>query len=284
MIVFLNGQFVGEDQALVSVFDRGFLYGDGLAEVLRILNGNPFRWDQHLDRLQRGADFLWIRVPFQREALRAIAKTLVAENQMPDCLLRISLSRGKGVRGYSPKGANEPTLVMSLHPAPRRDPLNPPCWRLTTSSIRLPANNPLARYKTSNKLPQILARAEADAAGADEALLLNTDGHVVEGSSSNLFWVDNGGVRTAPLASGILEGVTRSVVFELCQGFGLEVQETVVAAAELGKAQGIFLSVTSVGIAEVISIDNRDVFRSTVPSKLLKAYLNLLDNETSQQR
>src|SRR5260370_41408757 len=97
---------------------------------------------------------------------------------MPTALLRIALSRGVGIRGYSPKSANHPSLVMSLHTAPPLDPEPPLRWRLTTSSLRLLANDPLAQFKTCNKLPHIMARAEAEEAGADEALLLNSDGFV----------------------------------------------------------------------------------------------------------
>src|SRR5215472_16973761 len=190
MVVFLNGEFVPEKDAVISVFDRSFLYGDGLFETMRVVQGRPFRWAEHMERLERGASFAGIRIPFAEASLRKFAEELIAKNQVPEALLRLTLSRGVGVRGYSPKGAEQPTIVMSLHEFLPVDPENPPGWRLITSSFRLPADEALAQFKTCNKLPQILARAEADAAGADEALLSNTEGHVVEASSSNLFWVE----------------------------------------------------------------------------------------------
>src|SRR5215469_7796106 len=101
MTVFLNGQFVPENQAVISVFDRGFLYGDGLFEGIRVFNGKPFRWKQHLERFQHGADFLRIPVPFSSETMKEFAEHLVAENQAPNSLLRLTLSRGIGQRGYS---------------------------------------------------------------------------------------------------------------------------------------------------------------------------------------
>src|SRR5258707_280259 len=118
MIVFLNGQFVPEAEAVISVFDRSFLYGDGLFETMPVFNGKPFRWEQHLERLQRGSEFLQIQLPFAADVLLSFALELLSKNQMPDCLLRVTLSRGVGVRGYSPKGAEHPSLIMSLHPAP----------------------------------------------------------------------------------------------------------------------------------------------------------------------
>src|ERR1051326_7582955 len=112
MLVFLNGKFVPEEQAVVSVFDRSFLYGDGLFETLRVAGGKPFCWPQHIERLQRGAEFLKLRLPFAREALEMFSTRLIEQNQMPESLLRITLSRGIGPRSYSPVGANQPFLVI----------------------------------------------------------------------------------------------------------------------------------------------------------------------------
>ncbi len=235
MIVFLNGKFVPEDQAVVSVFDRSFLYGDGLFETMRICKGEPFRWEQHLERFAHGAEFLKIRLPFSSDSLRGFVAELVSRNQMPEALLRATLSRGIGLRGYSPKGADRPSLVMSLHPAPALDA--PARWSLVTSSCRLPANEPLAQFKTCNKLPQILARAEADAAGADEALLLNTEGYVVE-----------------------------------------VINEAVIAPAALRQVQGIFLSLSSVGIAECVTLDGISLTRSPLVDRLRIAYNELLSD------
>src|SRR5580704_7565373 len=223
MIVFLNGEFVPEESARVSVFDRSFQFGDGLFETLRAYRGKPFRWADHFERLRRGAEFLKIRLPLGEEELRARAQELIERNRMPESLLRIALSRGVGKRGYLPKGADNPTVVMSLHAAPDAEANRE--WRVIIATPRLPANEPLAQFKTSNKLPQILARMEADAAGADEALLLNTDGEVVEGSGSNLFWIKDGTVCTPPLASGVLPGVTRVVVLEICKQSGVPFRE-----------------------------------------------------------
>src|SRR5437867_2224291 len=151
MIVFLNGQFVPQEQAVISVFDRGFLYGDGLFETLRVCGGKPFCWRQHVERLERGAAFLKLRLPFGAQQLEQFAAQLIQQNRMPEALLRITLSRGVGPRGYSPTGATQPLLVMSLHPVPAVDLQQPVQWRLFTSSIRLPAREPLAQFKTCNK-------------------------------------------------------------------------------------------------------------------------------------
>jgi aminodeoxychorismate lyase len=279
MIVYLNGQFVPEEQAVVSVFDRSFLYGDGLFEVARICNGKPFRWAQHVERFMGGAAFLKINVPVKAEELHGLALELVKRNRMTEALLRISLSRGVGIRGYSPKGAEHPTLVMTLHAAPKMGGKPPPGWRVMTASRRLPANEPLAQFKNCNKLPQILARAEADAAGADDALLLNTAGEVVEASSSNLFWIRDNVVCTPPLASGILAGVTRLVVLEICGKLGIQAKQEGIKPEGLLRVQGVFLSMSSWGVVEVESIDQHAVHRAPLAKKIRKAYQEMLRKE-----
>jgi aminodeoxychorismate lyase len=279
VLIFLNGQFVPEERAVVSVLDRGFLYGDGLFETMRVFNGKPFRWAQHLERLQRGAEFLKIKLPFSSEALRDFAAELVAKNKMSDALLRLTLSRGVGVRGYSPRGAENPTIVMSLHAAPASGA--PPRWKLIISSHRLPANEPLAQFKTCNKLAEILARAEADAAGVDEALLLNTDGFVVEGASSNLFWIERDTICTPPLAAGVLAGVTRAVVAEICQTLALKVSEKNITAEKLKRADGIFVSLSSFGVVEGASVDGEVSKLSRLPGKILDCYLELIKKENA---
>jgi len=276
MIVFLNGRFVPEAEAMVSVFDRSFLYGDGLFETLHVYGGKPFRWAEHLERLERGAAFLKIKLPFAVEELWNHALQLVERNAMPESLLRITLSRGVGLRGYSPKGANQPTLVMSLHEAPDTGGKRPTGWRVITASCRLPANEALAQFKTCNKLPQILARAEADAAGADEALLLNTDGKIVEASSSNLFWIRDGAVGTPPLQSGILAGVTRLVTLEICRELELPAQEENITPEELQRVEGMFLSLSSWGIVEVVALDEQPVARSAWTERIRGAYEKLV--------
>jgi branched-chain amino acid aminotransferase len=278
MLVFLNGQLVPEQWAMVSVFDRGFLYGDGLFETLRVLNGKPFRWEQHFQRLEDGARFLGITVPFSLEELRRFAGLLIQENRMPDALLRISLSRGVGPRGYSPKGADTPFMAMSLHAASPFDPHRPPRWRVITSSVRIAANEPLAQFKTSNKLPQIIARAEADAASAEEALLVDTNGHVVEASSSNLFWVEKE-VVCSPPRGGFLPGVTRAVVMEICGILGVELREVAVTPEGLRQTDGVFLSLSSVGVAECVWLDGCELKPQSIITELSVKYWELAQKE-----
>jgi branched-chain amino acid aminotransferase len=283
MIVFLNGKFVPEEQALVSVFDRSFLYGDGLFETMLLVNGVPFRWEQHLERFERGAVFLGISVPFGLAKLRAAAGELIFQNRTHDGLLRLSLSRGVGVRGYSPRGANFPTLVMTLHPLADSEAQNLKQWHLRIASFRLAANEPLAQFKNCNKLTQVMARAEVERLGADEALLTNSDGFVVEGATSNLFWIQQEIVFTPPLSSGILSGVTRLVILDLCRELGLEVREANITRDELLQAEGIFLSLSSFGIVEAVTLDQQPLKLSPLTQRLHTAYLAVILREVGER-
>ncbi len=198
MFVFLNGQFVSEAEAVVPVNDRGYLYGDGLFETMRVYNGKPFRMAQHLERMVRGANFLKINLPFTPKELQKFADQLIEKNAMPDAVLRVTLSRGPGERGYAPVGANKPNISMTLDSAPPVDPANPTRWSLVTSTYHVPSTDPLSSFKTSSKLLQVVARVEAQARGADEALLVNSNGEVAETASANLFWIYHDKVCTTP--------------------------------------------------------------------------------------
>ena len=278
MIVFLNGKFVGEDDAVVSVFDRGFLYGDGLFEAMLVKGGQPFGWNEHMERLGQGIEFLQLTVPFPMDGLRRLASELIQRNQMPEGILRLTISRGITGRGYSPKNAIRPAVVMSLHPAPVLDRRKMPRWRVITSSFRQASNDPLTRFKTANKLPQVLARAEADLAGAQEAVLLNTDGFLAEGTTSNIFWVQDNAVCTPPLPAGALPGITRRLIIGLCVKLKVSWREKRAKADELRRAQGAFLTMTSMGVVEIESLDGCKLQRSPLVKKLWVAYRRLLDS------
>jgi branched-chain amino acid aminotransferase len=291
MTIYLNGRFVSEAEATVSVFDRSFLYGDGLFETVRVAQGKLFRLAAHLQRLEQGARFIGIRLPFTLGSIASSAQQLIAANSMREALLRITLSRGVGARGYSPKGAERPTLVMTLHPfgvpisdAARLESADseigaPPRWKAHIASIRLPAGDAVAQFKTCNKLAQVLARTEAESAGADEALLLNTDGHVVEAATGNLFWIQGETVFTPPLADGILRGITRGVVIELCGQMGLAWIEADVKPEALKQVDAAFLSLSSYGVVALSAIDGVPMGSSMAVTKLAQAYNALLLTE-----
>lgn len=280
MLVFLNGEFVEEAEAKVSVMDRGFLYGDGVFETLRVYRGVPFRWDAHMRRLHRGLEELSITPPVDDARLRAVADELIERNHASDSILRIHITRGSGNRGYASASADKPTLVITTHPAPAASPA-PPVWTLITSRFRLQSDHPLNKVKSSNKLLNVLARDEAARAGADEAILLNERDDVVETTSANLFWIQGDAVFTPPLASGALAGVTREVVMEICESLQIPCREDTGTLATLSTADGVFLTLSSWGVVETASIDLTELKRSPLTERLYTAYRELAARETA---
>ncbi len=274
MIVFLNGQFVPEADAVVSIFDRGFLYGDGLFETTRVCDGRPFLWGRHLARLRHGAELLQLNMPLSDAALTDFAAQLIERNQMPDSVLRLNLSRGTGPRGYSTKGCEKPTIAMSLHPAPELE--NAKSIRLITANQPLASDDSLTQAKTSNKLTNVLARSKADAHGADDALLINTHGDVAEATASNLFWISGNTVSTPPITSGAVAGITRGFVIELCQRLGLTARETAITRAQLTSTEGIFLTNSVQGITEASTLDGAPIPQSPLTARLRGAYTEAL--------
>jgi aminodeoxychorismate lyase len=276
MIVFLNGEFLPESEAVVPVSDRGFLYGDGLFETLRIIRGRPFRLGQHLERLSRGSEFLKIKIPHTPKEIQKFAEQLADKNGLKDAVLRITLTRGSGERGYSPKGADKPTLVMTLHPAPPIDDLVE--WALITSSYRIPASDPISSFKTTSKLLHVMARLEAEEKGANEALLINTNGEVAEATSGNLFWIYHDNVCTVPTGRGVLPGITRAIILEICQSMELETSKRVIKPEALRNSQGIFISQSVLGIVPVTSFDGVPVEPSPLVDQIAHNYCELLAN------
>jgi branched-subunit amino acid aminotransferase/4-amino-4-deoxychorismate lyase len=168
---------------------------------------------------------------------------------------------------------------MTLHAPPAIDPQYPPRWRLSTSSLRVLADDPLTNFKTCNKLPHVLARTEAESHGADEALLLNCREAVTSATSGNVFWIEDQRIYTPPLASGALPGVTRAVVMGLCAELGLTCQERQLSLAELRQAQGAFLTLSTWEIVEVASLDAGVVPQSLLVEKLRVAYRHRVGQE-----
>ena len=274
MTIFLNGRFVPETEAVIPINDRGFLYGDGLFETVRVVNRRPFRLAQHLERMTRGADFLKIKAPFAPRELQRFAEQLIEENKMPEAILRVTLTRGPGERGYLPGAETRPTVVMTLHAVPPS--ANPSQWSLITSSFRVLAADPLSSFKTLNKLTHVMAREEAARKGADEALLINTNGEVAETTSGNIFWIYHDQVCTTPTGRGVLPGVTRAVVLEICQALGLQTNKRVIKPEALRNSEGLFVTQSVWGIVPVAAFEGEPIASSPLVDQIFGAYRELL--------
>ena len=280
MHVFLNGDLVPEERAVVPVTDRGFLLGDSLFEAVPFYGGMPFRWEAHMLRLQQGLKLMRMNVPFSPKELLGFAHRLLEVNKMSDTLLRLTVSRGSGPRGYSMKLAQQPVVVMTLHALPSEPK---PQWRVITSKLRVIADDPLMQLKTGSRARNVLARAEAEDQQADEALLLNNRGEITEGAATNFFCVLDGVVCTSPIAAGLLPGVTRAAILEICAAAHVTTAERPITPSEVRSSQGAFLSVSTMGIVEAISLDGAELPRTPLTAKLRDAYMELVRRETATE-
>jgi len=277
--VYLNGRFVSETEAVVSVFDRGFLLGDGLFETVRVASGRPFRLAQHLERMTRGAEFLRFTPPCTAREMQKAAEELITRNALSEAVLRVTLTRGSGPRGYSPRDAHDPVLVMSLHDLPPSDPVEPLQWSLVTSSVRIPSSDGLSGFKTTSKIWNVMARAEAEARGADEALLINSNGEVAETASGNIFWIYRDKICTVPTGRGVLPGITRAVVLEICQNLGLETNKRVIKPEHLRHGEGLFVTQSTFGIVPIVAFDGEPVAPCPLVDQIANAYEEMLRRE-----
>ena len=257
-MIYLNGKLIPDGEVCISPSDRGLLLGDGLFETMRAYKGDIFRVGAHLKRLMAGAEILGIGVPVDEEdLLRALSRTLGANGlAQSDASLRLTLTRGTGPRGLIPSPDAQSTLLITAIDLSTDTPSQ---VIAIIANLRRNEHSPLANLKTLNYLDNVLARKEAIEIGADEALLLNTDGNLAEASAANLFAVFDGVLHTPPLGDGALPGITRAVVLELAWGLGIPVMEVSLAPGQLFTAQEAFLTNSLIEIQPLAMVNGRRI-------------------------
>jgi branched-chain amino acid aminotransferase len=255
----IDGRICNEREAAVSVFDHGFLFGDGVYETLRTYDGTPFLFARHLARLRQSAERIALTLPFSDdEVLGRVSATIGAADLPGEAYVRILLTRGVGDIMYDPRACPSPTLIIIVKPfVPPPDETYQRGVKISLVSVV--RNHPEAlnpRIKSNNLLNNALAMQEAHKHGAFEALMLNYRGEISECAQSNFFIVRDGEVLTAPLEAGILPGITRGLVFELGEQLHLPVRETTLRYADLPLADEAFLTSTTREIAPVVMVDD----------------------------
>lgn len=266
--VYLDGRLIAADEAEVSAFDRGFLYGDGVYETLRAYAGKPFMLDAHLQRMSHGCSVVGLAPPEPKQIEEGVRLVLEA-NGLTDAYLRITVTRGATGRLWYDPATSKPTLLIIARPLVPRD--FGKGLRLVVSRYRTDERSPLSGVKQTGILPKILARAEAVRLGADDALLLDTRGFVAEATSSNAFWVREGKLFTPSLACGILAGITRRIVMEIAHRHEIGVVGGEFALDELRTAEEMFLTSSTWELAPVRSLDDIEFPQATCPlTKLLQ--------------
>jgi len=259
--IFVNGRIVPAAEAMVSVFDHGLLYGDGVFEGLRSYSGRVFRLDRHLQRLEESARAIRLELPMTRQELVTATYETLEANKIIDGYVRLVVTRGVGTLGLSPRRTECPSVFIitsqiELYP---RELYEQGMAIISCSVVRNHPNAIAPRIKSLNYLNNILAKIEALDAGVHEAVMYNHLGYVAECTGDNIFLVREGTVLTSPVAAGILEGITRDAVIELVQRRKLPFRETDLNRHDLYVANECFLTGTAAEVIPVTQIDGRPI-------------------------
>jgi len=259
--VYIDGQYYEKDQAKVSVFDHGLLYGDGVFEGIRAYSGRVFRLDQHIDRLYNSAKTIMLKIPVSPDEMKEIVKDGLKVNGLKDAYIRLIVTRGIGDLGLDPDKCGRPSIIcitdsIALYP---KELYEKGLKVVTVPTNRTAINALDPRVKSLNYLNNILAKIEAKMAGGIEAIMLNIDGSVAECTGDNIFIVKDGRLITPDVMSGILEGVTRAAVMDIARAEGIEVIATRMARYEVFTADECFLTGTGAEIIPVIEVDRRPI-------------------------
>jgi branched-chain amino acid aminotransferase len=287
-IIYLNGQLIPRSEAKLSPFDHGFLYGYGLFETMRAYNGHIFRLDSHLTRLRCSAESIGLTHSILttdegKQSLKAACMATLEANELKDARIRLTISAGEGGMTPDPSTCPSPTVLIT---AQNLAPLPPEKYetgfKAAVSSLRRNSQSPLSRLKSTCYMENILARTAARAAGCDEAIFLNEQGYLAEGSSTNIFLVKKslslegrGQVRvliTPSLDSGVLPGITREAVLEIARASNIKTQERQVELKELIEAEEAFVTNSILELMPLISVEGRPIGTGK-PGKLTRDLL-----------
>lgn len=289
MLVYLDGEFVLEEEAKVSVLDHGFLYGDGVFEGIKAYNGRIFALDEHVDRLYESARSIMLHLPITpAEMKRAIIET-VKRNNLRDAYIRPVASRGKGALGLDPRTCSKPTVVIIVdsdtrHPESTGGTLTSQkgIKVITTAQRRNGLDVLSPRIKSTNYLNNILAKLQANAAGVQDAIFLNEQGLVCELTGDNLFVVKNSRVITPPLWLGTLDGITREAVLRLAREEGYETVEEPLTMHDLYISDECFCTATRIEVLPIVCIDGRtigDGSAGPITKRIIEAFVDLVSRE-----
>ena len=278
--VYVNGKFVDSEKASVSVFDHGVLYGDGVFEGIRAYNGNVFRLDEHINRIFDAAKAIELTIPMTKDELKEVVVKTCKKNGITDGYIRLVITRGKGDLGLSPTNCETPTVfcIAGAIKLYTDEQYEKGMTIITSVQRRNKATIVDPQIKSLNYLNNILAKIEANRAGAAEALMLNHDGIVAECTGDNVFIVKNGVIYTPPVYIGILDGITRKTVIEISKRLGYEVKEEQFTLFNVYNADECFLTGTAAEAIAVTKVDGRIIGSGkcgNITRQILKEFQNV---------
>jgi branched-chain amino acid aminotransferase len=260
-IVWVDGTWSDRNSAVVSVFDHGLLYGDGVFEGIRAYGGRVFRLEAHLDRLYASAKAIWLEIPMTKDAMARMVEEGVAKSGLKDSYIRLVVTRGVGDLGLDPRKCAKPTIVSIFDTIKlwSQDRYEKGLIALTAATPILHRESLSPRVKSLNYLSHILAKIEGIAAGVDEVIMLDSAGYVAEASGMNLFAVAGSTLKTPPPYAGILRGVTRDTVIEMGREAGYTVEELPMNRYDLYTADEVFLTGTAAEVVAISKLDGRAI-------------------------
>lgn len=287
--VYLNGEFVPEHEAKISVFDRGFLYGDGIFETVRAYDGTVFRLQRHIERLFSSAEILSLSLPHGPEQFYNIVRETLQVNGLSNASVRLSVTRGICPVGISTANCSQPTVLCAGREIPdgQDDKQKSGVQAVIVQTRRTPTECLDSRAKTFNFLNNIMARIEADTVGAFEGIMLSPDGKLTEGTVSNVFFCHRGVLCTPSLNAGILPGIARETVLEIGISLGLQIREGIFEPGELLAAGEIFLTNSNWEVMPVVNLNGQAVgvgAPGEITAALAAGYAALVKRESSSCR
>lgn len=282
--IYLNGEFVSKENATISVYDHGFLYGDGIFEGIRIYNGNIFKCKEHLERLYDSARSIMLDIPLSFDDMEKALIDSVNKNELQNGYIRLVVSRGTGNLGLDPRRCPKPNVVIiveQLSLYQEEDYVN----GLKIVSVSTRRNVPDAlnpKIKSLNYLNNIMVKIQANLAGVGEALMLNSQGFVAEGSGDNIFIVKKGIVTTPPSYIGALEGITRAAIMDICQEVGYPLKEEPFTLHDVYVADEVFMTGTAAEVIAVREVDARIIGSGKagpITTHLLEEFRKIVDKD-----
>lgn len=271
MYVWINGKILKKEEASISVFDHGLLYGDGVFEGIRAYNRKIFKFDEHIKRLFNSANAIRLKIPYTPLELKQATIGLLRKNKLIDAYIRMVITRGSGDLGLDPTKCNKPNAfiiasTITLYP----DVFYTKGLRLITASVRrIPADCINPNIKSLNYLNNILAKMEATSQGVPEAIMLNLKGNVAECTGDNIFIVRNGKLMTPPPQEGALEGITRGCVIDIAKNLKIPFEETPITLYQIYTADECFLTGTAAEVVPVVDVDGR-LIGNGMPGEITK--------------
>jgi len=262
LLIYIDGEFYPENEAKISVFDHGLLYGDGVFEGIRVYNGRIFKLGEHIERLYESAKTVGIEVPLSKEEFKKAIIEVVRRNNLRDAYIRPIVTRGRGRLGLDPRHCQKPTVIIipqRLEEYPLTVAAKKAVRAIVSSIRRTPPFCLPPMVKSLNYQNNILAKLEAIRAGVDEAIMLDWMGYVCEGTGDNIFIVKNGVLITPPIYASILPGITRQTIIDIAKRLKMEVLERNITIHDLYNADEVFLTATGIEIVPVIEIDGRKI-------------------------